>query len=178
LSGLRIVFSLFLLTLPERPLSFALVYVFCGATDAADGFIARKYKVTSDFGAKLDSLADFIFTTVSLCSLIFFTDILQNGFVLGCITVIVAIRFANLMTTHSKFNQWAALHTVGNKLTNIMLFFAVPLCIILNSFPLTVVLPLVALALVSALEETWIIRHCSSYDIDIPNYHEARRTLL
>jgi CDP-diacylglycerol--glycerol-3-phosphate 3-phosphatidyltransferase len=178
LSCLRIVFSLVLLTLPEKPLSFAVVYVCCGASDVADGFIARKFKVASNLGAKLDSLADLAFTVASLCSLIFFTDILQNSFVLGCITLVLVIRVANLIATHNKFHQWAALHTVGNKLTNILLFFAIPICIVLDSFPLGVVLPIVAIALVSALEETTIIHRCSTYDIDIPNYQEARKTLM
>lgn len=143
----------------------------------ADGFIARKYQVTSSFGAKLDSLADFVFTTAALCSLIFFTDILENSFVLGCIATVVALRLANLLVTHSKFHQWAALHTVGNKLTMVMLFFAVPICIVSNSFPLLVVLPVVIMALASALEEALIVNRCSLYDIDVPNYREMRKTL-
>jgi CDP-diacylglycerol--glycerol-3-phosphate 3-phosphatidyltransferase len=175
---MRIVLSLFLLTLSEKPLTFAIVYVCAGASDAADGFIARKFKVASSVGAKLDSLADLFFTVASLCSLIFFTDILQNSFVLGCIAIVLTLRIANLIATHTKFHQWAALHTVGNKLTGILLFLAIPVCIVLDSFPVLVVLPMVAMALLSALEETWIIHRCTSYDINIPNYREARKTLM
>lgn len=43
---------------------FYVVYTFGGLTDAVDGTVARKLKLESEFGAKLDSVADLLF----LCS--------------------------------------------------------------------------------------------------------------
>ena len=54
-----------------RPLSagFFLVYTLTGLTDVLDGWIARMTKTASDFGAKLDSIADLLFYTVMLIRL-------------------------------------------------------------------------------------------------------------
>ena len=54
-----------------RPLSagFFLVYTLTGLTDVLDGWIARRTKTASDFGAKLDSIADLLFYTVMLIRL-------------------------------------------------------------------------------------------------------------
>ncbi|GHT79274.1 CDP-alcohol phosphatidyltransferase [Actinomycetota bacterium] len=178
LSSLRIAFSLFLFVLPQTPEAFGTVYVLCGASDVMDGYIARKFKATSNLGAKLDSLADFVFITAILCSLLFFTDIINNTFVLFNIFIVFIIRIVNLIATHVKFDQWASLHSYGNKLSGLLLFFAVPLCIVQNAFPEIVVVPVVIVALLSALEESMIIYQCSSYDVNITGYRQAKRLLL
>ena len=38
-----------------------MLYVIAGTTDMLDGFLARQWGVESKFGARLDSLADFVF---------------------------------------------------------------------------------------------------------------------
>ena len=40
---------------------FWVLYVIAGTTDMLDGFVAKRWGVESKFGAKLDSLADFVF---------------------------------------------------------------------------------------------------------------------
>lgn len=46
--------------------AFWFVYAFCGMTDMADGYVARKLKAETKTGALLDSIADIIF--VICCS--------------------------------------------------------------------------------------------------------------
>ena len=38
------------------------MYLFCGITDMVDGTIARKTKSVSEWGARLDTLADNVFS--------------------------------------------------------------------------------------------------------------------
>ena len=40
---------------------FWVLYVIAGTTDMLDGFLARRWGVESKFGARLDSMADFVF---------------------------------------------------------------------------------------------------------------------
>ena len=47
------------------PMFFA-IYALTGLTDVLDGWIARKMGSASQFGAKLDSVADLIFYAVML----------------------------------------------------------------------------------------------------------------
>ena len=66
ITGGRIVFSLPLLFLPLPSVWFYALYLFCGFTDMIDGTIARMTDSASDFGARLDTVADFMF--VSVCA--------------------------------------------------------------------------------------------------------------
>lgn len=53
------------------PLAFSSIVIF-SLTDAADGFIARKFKLTSELGRDLDAIADKVFSgtlLISLCTL-------------------------------------------------------------------------------------------------------------
>ena len=45
-------------------ISFSIMYLFCGITDMVDGTIARKTKSMSEFGARLDTVADSVFVAV------------------------------------------------------------------------------------------------------------------
>ena len=42
----------------------------CGLSDVLDGIIARKTNTASSFGARLDTIADFIFVTVLLIKIL------------------------------------------------------------------------------------------------------------
>ena len=61
LSFLRLIAIIPLLILTPLELPFMIVYVAGGLSDMLDGPIARKFNVTSQFGAALDGLADLLF---------------------------------------------------------------------------------------------------------------------
>ena len=63
ITGSRIIFSLPLLFIPLSSACFYVFYLFCGFTDMIDGTIARKTGAVSKLGAKLDTIADFVFFT-------------------------------------------------------------------------------------------------------------------
>ena len=57
----RIILSIFLLFIEKNSLIFLSIYSICGLTDILDGYVARKTKTESQFGAKLDTFSDFYF---------------------------------------------------------------------------------------------------------------------
>ena len=61
----RIIMSIALLITKTFSIPFYILYVFCGISDMIDGFFARKYKVASEKGAKIDSIADILFILVA-----------------------------------------------------------------------------------------------------------------
>ena len=61
LSASRISLCLPLLLADAMTLPFWVLYLIAGLTDMLDGFLARRWRVESKLGAKLDSLADFVF---------------------------------------------------------------------------------------------------------------------
>ena len=66
ITSVRIAASLLLLFLPLRSTRFIAVYTFTGLTDILDGWLARKTGTASDFGARLDSVADLLFYGIVL----------------------------------------------------------------------------------------------------------------
>ena len=66
LSGLRIVLALalFYTYLSEMMLPSIIIFIIAISTDYVDGFIARKFDFTTNYGAFLDSAADFILITI------------------------------------------------------------------------------------------------------------------
>ena len=54
----RVLFSLILLFTKAFSTSFYALYIMAGITDVLDGIVARKFKLESEFGEKLDTVAD------------------------------------------------------------------------------------------------------------------------
>ena len=62
----RIIGSVVLIFLTAFSPEFYIIYSVCGVSDAVDGSVARKCNTTSEFGARLDSVADIVFYAVML----------------------------------------------------------------------------------------------------------------
>ena len=115
----RIVLSIGLLFIEKYCLLFLTVYSICGFTDILDGYIARKTKTESKFGARLDSTSDLIF-----CGIMFIImfDVLLNHIAL--IIIISTVRILSFIIVIKKFNEFTFLHTYLNKLTGLLLFLS------------------------------------------------------
>ena len=57
----RILFAIAMLLASPFSAVFWICYLCAGLSDVLDGIVARKCKQESDFGARLDSIADFVF---------------------------------------------------------------------------------------------------------------------
>ena len=66
ITGSRIAFSLPLLFIPLPSAWFYALYLLCGLSDMIDGTVARRTSSASEFGARLDTVSDFVFMTVAL----------------------------------------------------------------------------------------------------------------
>jgi len=114
-----------------------------------DGFIARKFDAVSNHGARLDSIADFIMVAVLL--VVLYPVVKPSAGILLWMILIALIRFTSTIVAKRKYGQAVILHTLGNKLTGLVLFLF-PLFLIV--VPKTVVMMLVCLvASFSAIEE-------------------------
>ena len=60
----RIVLSVALLFCPALSPAFYGLYIAAGASDMIDGAVARKTGAVSELGARLDTVADMVFTAV------------------------------------------------------------------------------------------------------------------
>ena len=96
----RIIMSIALLFLKTFSITFYIIYIYCGLSDMLDGFLARKYKITSELGAKIDSIADMIFVFVSVLKIIPFIEISIAIYI--WIIIIVLIKIFNIIFGHIK----------------------------------------------------------------------------
>ena len=120
ITALRILLSVLLLFLPVWGAEFYIIYLLCGITDMIDGTIARKTGAVSEFGARLDTAADFVFLSVSLAKFLPAVSVPQWLWV--WIVVIGTIKIANLIWEHVRIKAFVPLHTVMNKITGFLLF--------------------------------------------------------
>ena len=70
ITGTRILCSIALLFCKAFSPPFFALYVIAGLTDMIDGAVARKTRTVSEFGAKLDTAAVFVFVAVCLWKLL------------------------------------------------------------------------------------------------------------
>lgn len=152
ITSMRIGLAIRLLFIRKYSPLFLILYSICGFTDILDGYIARKTKTESNFGARLDTIADLLFFVVMFIIMfdIFFKDIVCIIF----IVIILLIRILSIIIVLKKYNKFAILHTYTNKLTGLLLFF-IPYFMNFNNANMTVYI-IGIIALLSSIEELTI----------------------
>ena len=121
-TAMRIAASLFLPFFHVQSIWFLVIYTFAGLTDVLDGWIARKFGMESEFGARLDSIADLVFYGILLIYLLPVMYWILPGEIWYAVWRIVVIRLLAYITAAVKFHRFASLHTWLNKLTGVAVF--------------------------------------------------------
>ena len=145
----RIVCSIWLLLLPVFSIRFYVVYLFCGFTDMIDGAIARKTHSVTEFGSKLDSVADLIFVVVAFVKLL--PVISLPNWLCVWIAIIALIKVANILFGWISAKRLVIEHTLMNKITGFVLFL-LPLTLSFIELKYSAVV-VCAVATMSAIQE-------------------------
>ena len=153
ITGSRIVFSLPLLFIPLASAWFYALYLLCGFTDMVDGTVARRMGSASEFGARLDTVSDFVFMTVALIK--FVPHLHIPVWLWIWIGVITVMKLGNVAWGFVRMRKFISPHTVLNKATGLLLFL---LPVTISFIELTYTLPLAcAVAAVAAIHEGWYV---------------------
>lgn len=155
---LRIVGTILLVALKPLSPEFFIIYALTGLTDALDGWIARKTKTSSTFGARLDSIADLLFYAVMLIRILPILLTILPGWIWYVVAGIICVRLSAYITAAIKCRRFASLHTYLNKLTGFSLFL-VPFLLV-TDLAVGSCMTVCAVAAVSSLEEL-VIHICS-----------------
>ena len=154
LSALRIVLCLPLLLVDAMTVPFWVLYVIAGTTDMVDGFLARRWGVESNFGARLDSLADFVFVLAVGYKLFPWLKLPTALWMM--IGVIALVKMVNAISSYVINHKIAFLHTKANKLTGFLLFIC--MMTIGQSYFVPVAWVIACIALFAAIQEGHFIR--------------------
>ena len=161
---LRIVFSIGIVFCPVPSTGFYALYLTAGFTDIVDGWVARMTHTESEFGSKLDTLADAVFVAVCLVKLSPILHLPAWQYV--WIALIAAIKVLNLFFGYLTQKKFTEIHSIMNKITGGALFL-LPLTIsaVDPFFSVSVVCLIATLA---ALQEGRLIRRGVEYS-ESPN---------
>ena len=154
ITSIRILCSIAILFCPVFSAAFYSLYISAGVSDMIDGWVARKTNTASEFGAKLDTMADIVFVIVCLFKLLPVMDIPVWLYV--WIGVIAFIKVINIVSGYVVRKQFVSVHSVMNKVTGILLFvFPLTLSIVDLKYSTIVVC---AVATFAAIQEGHCIR--------------------
>ena len=154
ITGCRIICSILLLFFPVFSLEFYITYFFCGFSDMIDGVIARKTSSNSSFGAKFDTVADFVFMIVVWYKLLPEIHIPQWMWI--WIIIIAAVKLSNIIWGLFRRKSLISIHSILNKLTGFVLFL-LPLTIQFAELKYTFT-TVCLIATFSAIQEGYYIR--------------------
>ena len=121
ITGSRIVLSILLFFCTPFSPAFYALYITAGLTDMIDGTAARKTDTVSEFGAKLDTFADIVFTAVCIIRLLPLIE--MPIWIYLWIACIVFIKLTNVFINYIRLKKLASVHSVINKIAGAVLFF-------------------------------------------------------
>ena len=150
----RIVLCLPLLLVDAMTMPFWVLYLIAGVTDMLDGFLARRWGVESKFGARLDSLADFVFVLVVGYKLFPWLKLPTALWMM--IGLIAMVKMVNAISSYMVKHKIEFLHTKANKLTGFFLFIG--MMTIGQSYFIPVAWMIACIALFAAIQEGQFIR--------------------
>lgn len=154
LTGFRVLVSIALLFCPVISPVFYTLYLLAGASDMADGAIARKTNSVSEFGSRFDSIADLVFVAVCMIKIL---PVLVIPIWLYVWTAVIAlIKIINIVSGYARQKRFIAAHTTMNKVTGALLFL-LPLTATILPLPYTGI-PICSVATVAAVQEGRFIR--------------------
>ena len=124
-----------------------------------DGTIARKTNSVSEFGAKLDTVADLLFVAVSMIKLLVTIHIPGWLWIWG--SAIAIIKIGNIIWGYVSRKQFISLHTTMNRVTGLLLFL-LPLTLSFMELKYSS-LVVCSIATFAAIQEgVYILRGCES----------------
>ena len=120
ITGIRIVLSAALLFCPALSSAFYTLYIAAGFSDMIDGAVARKTGTVSEFGSRLDTIADIVFVAACLIKLLPVLPVLV--WLYGWIAVIAFTKAANIAAGYIRQKAFITVHSIMNKVTGGLLF--------------------------------------------------------
>jgi CDP-alcohol phosphatidyltransferase. len=140
-----------------------MIYLFCGLSDFADGFIARKFHLVSHLGQILDSFADVFFLVVVAILLLPFMAFPR--WLAVWTFILFAIKATAFFIVLERFRNPLFLHTISNKLTGVLLF-CIPLALQIIDFEICAMIISFG-ASVAAIEDLFIAEFSTKIAPDI-----------
>ena len=120
ITGIRIVLSIGLMFCPALSQLFYSLYIAAGISDMIDGAVARKTDTVSEFGSRLDTIADIVFVAACLIKLL--PTLTVPVWMYAWVGIVALIKVANIAVGYHKQKELISVHSIINKVTGGLLF--------------------------------------------------------
>ena len=145
---------------------FKWLLAFSFFTDAIDGFLARRYKVTSVLGARLDSLADDL--TVIVASIAMF--LIKKDFVLQQIVpvfILLGLYLLQTILAFVKYGKVSNFHTYLAKAAAVFQGIFLILIFFLPKPPLALFYAAVIITIIDLIEEIILVIILPKWEVNV-----------
>lgn len=122
ITSVRIIGTVLMIFTAPLSALFFLVYTICGISDLLDGWVARKHNIVTEFGSRLDSIADLFFYIVMIIKILHTLWKIVPVWFWYVLGGIVVLRITSYTTAAVKFHRFASLHTKMNKVSGLLVF--------------------------------------------------------
>lgn len=164
----RLVSALFLvyLALTQQLILFKWLLAVSFFTDAIDGFLARKFKVVSVLGSRIDSIADDLTILVAVIGLYFFKkDFVKDYYEL--FLLLLGIFLIQLTAALIRYHKFTSFHTMLAKCAMILQGCFLILIFFLPEPPMLLFYSAVAVTALELVEEIILIFMLPKWQTDI-----------
>lgn len=145
---------------------FKWLLAFSFFTDSIDGFLARKYKVTSAAGSKVDSIADDLTILVAIIGLIVFkADFIQKQLIL--LIFLFSLFVVQTMMAIVKYGKISSFHTYLAKIAAVFQGSFFILAFFLPEPPLVLFYIAAALTFLDLIEEIILVIVLPDWKTDV-----------
>lgn len=135
-------------------------------TDAIDGFLARKFKVVSKWGARLDSIADDLTVTAGIFGIFILRPLfVQHEVVL--ITVMLSLLFIQMILAFMRYRKMTSFHTYIAKAAAVLQAVFIVLIFFLPEVPYWLFYTAAALTIINLIEEIILIFLLPQWQSDV-----------
>ena len=157
---------LLLLIINNRPEVFKWLLAISFFSDAIDGCFARKYKVISKLGAKLDSIADDLTIVVAIIGM----SVFKPGFLSQEAALIIAVLVLFILQTalaFLRYKKMSSFHTYGAKIAAILQGIFLLLLFFLDNPVYLLFYLTVAVTAIELVEEIIIVLLLPQWEINV-----------
>ena len=155
--------ALFFIIGSNKVLFSIILTLLIGLSDFFDGYVARKYKIQSIRGAKLDTIADMVyFISVFVYFCIYKTNLIMQYTYILIITIVC--KLLPLIISLIKNRKIISIHTIMNKISGCMVIVGI---IVIILFDATVMVKIISCIVISAsIEESFILLLTTNPDVN------------
>ncbi len=125
ITSFRIPFSLCMIFYPVLSKGYFIFFTLSGLTDVADGIIARKLGIKSEFGAKLDSVSDLVFYIIACAKLVPYLAVNMRRSLWVMLFTVLSLRIFLYIFAFIKYSRFLSHHTYLNKATGVCIFLTI-----------------------------------------------------